>query len=277
LLSEVVTIFFVTLISALLLTRKHFVLALLLGFLPQVRPVFLPLSLIAVGILVWTRKNMILKAATLVLFSLPFWYTIAGNLVYYREFSLLGVEPTFVRELYASLFIGRGMPFTDQKWGDWPPEAQNAWGAFTAPKDQAGRADVARRHWQLATQIIRRDPLGFFGSRIAKMGYVWEKHFLYPYVMGKPSPLTKGLTYWGNAGLLVLAAIGMVLARKKNRRVVLVVSCFFLYISLAHIFSTSEERFSLPAYPWVAVFAGYSLWRIGVYIRQRYTLDVHGK
>ncbi len=282
LLSEVVTVFLVTLVSALLIrfvekqsSRMLFVLALLLGFLPQVRPVFILLSFATVCLLVRTKPYRV-KMATIILFSIPFWYTIAGNAVYYKQLSILGVEPTVVRELYASLFIGRGMPFTDTKWGDWPVEAQKAWGAFTAPKDAAGRRDVADRHLRMATEIIRRDPFRFIQSRIAKMGYVWEKHFLYPYVMGKPSALTKALTYWGNLALLAAAAIGMVLAWKRNRRVVLVASSFFLYISLAHIFSTSEERFSLPAYPWLMIFAAYSLWTIAVYVRQRYAVNVYG-
>lgn len=277
LLSEVVTVFLVTLTSALVIryvekksTALFFVLILLLGFLPQVRPVFIALSLVGVGALVWEagrrmkkiQERLLLGFMTLVVFSLPFWYTIAGNLVYYKQFSVLGVEPTFVRELYASLFIGRGMPFTDTKWGDWPGEAQNAWGAFTAPPDAAGRAKVADKHFQLATEIIRRDPLGFVQSRFAKMGYVWEKHFIYPYVMGKPSPEGKALTYWGNIVVLMLAIVGMVVAYKRNMAFVLGALIFFLYISLAHMFSTSEERFSLPAYPWVAVFAGYGIWKV---------------
>ncbi|MEK7544061.1 MAG: hypothetical protein AAB557_04285 [Patescibacteria group bacterium] len=277
LLSEVVTVFFVTLISALLIRyfeKKSmplfFVLILLLGFLPQVRPVFIALSLVAAGVLIWAAEKRVKKIQeklsfgflTLVVFSLPFWYTIAGNLVYYRQFSVLGVEPTFVRELYASLFIGRGMPFTDTKWGDWPVEAQNAWGAFTSPKDAAGRKAVADQHFQLAMQIIRRDPAAFIQSRIAKMGYVWEKHFIYPYAMGKPTPEMKALTYWGNIAVLVLAVLGLCSAWKKNKHLVLAVGVLFLYIALAHVISTSEERFSLPAYPWVAIFAGYGIWTL---------------
>lgn len=292
LLSEVVTTFLVALISVL--TIHYFkkksiatlwVLAILLGFLPQVRPAFILFALLVVCILVWTKASLVKRVkekvvigvTTFVLFSVPFWYTIAGNLVYYRQFSLLGVEPTFVRELYASLFIGRGMPFTDEKWGDWPVEAQNAWGAFASPTDAAGRQEVAQRHLQLATEIIRRDPLSFVQSRLAKMGYVWEKHFIYPYVMGKPPPLVKALTYWGNIAILVMAALGMVFAWKSKTIVVHGVFVLFLYISLAHVFSTSEERFSLPAYPWVAVFAGYGIATIASWFRKSWSAAPPGR
>lgn len=259
LLSEIVTIFLVTLTSALMLKKTSLALvSLLLGFLPHVRPVFIALSVVTLVVLLWNR-SVKTKIASVLLFCLPFLYTIAGNLAYYRQFSMLGVEPTFVRELYASLFIGRGMPFTDTKWGEWPPEAKNAWGAFTRPKDAVGRKDVADRHLAIAMNIIRRDPAAFIRSRIAKMGYVWEKHFIYPYLMGKPTPLVKALTYWGNLVFLALAAIGMALAVKVHRRGGLIGAALFLYISLAHVFSTSEERFSLPAYPWIAVFAGYGI------------------
>ncbi|MEK7141442.1 MAG: hypothetical protein AAB800_02750, partial [Patescibacteria group bacterium] len=152
---------------------------------------------------------------------------------------------------------------TDEKWGDWPREAQNAWGAFTAPPDAAGRAAVADQYLKKAITIIERDRIGFLQSRLAKMGYVLEKHFIYPYVMGKPSEAVKALTYWGNIALLLMAGIGLVAAGKSKRSIVSGVIIFFLYISLAHMFSTSEERFSLPAYPWIAVFAGYGLWRLG--------------
>lgn len=281
LLSEVVTVFLVTVISVLLIryfekksTSLLFVLTALLGFLPQVRPVFIVLSLVIAGALVWAagkrlkkiQEKLSLGLMILSVFSLPFWYTITGNLVYYRQFSVVGVEPTFVRELYASLFIGRGMPFTDTKWGDWPVEAQNAWGAFTSPKNAVGRAAVADQYLGKAIAIIKRDPVGFLGSRFAKMGYVWEKHFIYPYAMGKPSDEAKTLTYWGNIVLLCFALIGMTAAFKRNKRQIAAVLLFFLYISVAHMVSTSEERFSLPAYPWVMVLAGFGIWRIGQFV-----------
>lgn len=278
LLSEVVTVFLVTVISALLIRfyeKKSFlrltVLSLFLGFLPQIRPVFILLSICLTGVILSMylprlkklQKKIVVLSFSLIVYSVPFWYTIAGNLVYYRQFSVLGVEPTFVRELYASLFIGRGMPFTDTKWGDWPAEAQIAWGAFTAPPDAAGRAKVADEYLKKALTIITRDPVAFLQSRFAKMGYVWEKHFIYPYVMGKPSEEIKALTYWGNIALLSFALIGMAAAFKRNKRLVTLVLIFFLYISLAHMVSTSEERFSLPAYPWVMVLAGFGVWRVG--------------
>lgn len=277
LLSEVVTVFLVTVISALLIRfyeKKSFlrltVLSLFLGFLPQVRPVFILLSIILTVVILSVylprlkklQKKIVVLLFSFLVFSFPSWYTIAGNLVYYRQFSIMGVEPTFVRELYASLFIGRGMPFTDTKWGDWPAEAQIAWGAFTAPPDAAGRAAVADQYVKKAMTIIERDRIGFLQSRIAKMGYVWEKHFIYPYVMGKPSEEFKALTYWGNIALLSFALIGMAAAYKRNKKLVSAVLIFFLYISLAHMVSTSEERFSLPAYPWIAIFAGYGIWTL---------------
>lgn len=271
LLSEVVTIFLVTLTSALLFGKKSLILiSLLLGFLPQVRPVFIALSATVFIALVWSRPVK-MKALSFMLFCLPFVYTIAANLIYYRQFSIVGVEPTFVRELYASLFIGRGMPFTDTKWGEWPLEAQTAWGAFTAPKYAAGRKAVADQHLEVAIGIIRADPAAFIRSRIAKMGYVWEKHFIYPYLMGKPTPLFKALTYWGNIALLALAAIGMALVATVHRRAVFIGASLILYITVAHVFSTSEERFSLPAYPWIAVFAGYGISSIVSWFRKSWS------
>ena len=58
----------------------------------------------------------------------------------------------------------------------------------------------------------------FLHSRLAKMGYVWEKHFIYPYVMGKPSSEVKALTYWGNITLLFLAIAGMTAAFNAKQK-----------------------------------------------------------
>lgn len=262
LLSEIVTIFLVTLTSALILGKKSlWLVSLLLGFLPHVRPVFIALSVVALVVLVWSRPVKV-KVLSFMLFCLPFLYTIAGNLVSYRQFSIVGVEPTFVRELYASLFIGRGLPFTDTKWGNWPVEAQNAWGAFSAPGDSVGRHEVADRYLAEATDIIRRDPAGFLGSRIAKMGYVWEKHFVYPYNQGKPTPIVKAMIYWGNIGLIGIGLIGLIGSIRRIRWFAMLTIFFIVYISAAHAFSTSEERFSLPAYPLIFLFAGYGIWRL---------------
>jgi len=274
LLSEIVTVFLVALISLLLLLfirkqslRIGIAISVLLGYLPQVRPVFIGWSLVVwawvvgqtVPLVARAKEKLVYGTLLCLFFTLPFWYTIGGNLVAYRQLRVLGVEPTFTRELYASLFIGRGMPFTDTAWGDWPVQARQAWIAFTAPGDADGRKAVADRHLAIAINIIRADPSAFIRSRLAKMGYVWEKHFIYPYLMGKPTPPVKMLIYWGNIMLLALAAIGLVLAVKVQRRMGLVGASLFFYITIAHMFSTSEERFSLPAYPWIAVFAGYAV------------------
>jgi hypothetical protein len=184
--------------------------------------------------------------------------------VHYKEFSVLSVDKVFEREFYTSLFIERGIPFTDTSWGVWPPEAMNAWGAFSQPKNHLEREMVAKKYMAIAMQKIESDPAWYIFSRIRKAFYVWEKHFVYPYAMGHMSQLQKLSIYWGNIALVSLGILGIILYISFNRNtsrpqkmfgwfcIVLVV-----YISIVHVISTSEERFSLPAYPFLFIFAPY--------------------
>lgn len=280
LLSEVATIFLLTLLVLLLFVYLEknkqyvlFLLALILGYLPQVRPSFIFISAM---IYIFVIVNMLAKGLTgqrfkivvvsIILFCLPFSYNVVTNLYHYQEVALLSVDRIFERELYTSLFIARGMPFTDTTWGAWPSQAQEAWGAFSAPKNHHERDVVAKKYMAIALEKIRKDPGWYIQTRLQKMLYVWEKHFVYPYVMGPMSPLQKFFIYWINVSLVGLGVIGMIIYTFfwKNisypQKIIGRVSILFIiYISVIHNISTSEERFSLPAYPLLFLFAGYSL------------------
>jgi predicted MFS family arabinose efflux permease len=118
----------------------------------------------------------------------------------------------------------------------------------------------------MTINIFREDPKKFIVNHFYKLFYVWEKHFLFTYKIGPDSPMIRFSVYWGNILLLFSGLAGIISAwwqsmRKTNRQLknMIMLSVILLsYISVAHVFSTSEERFSLPAYPIVAVFAGYA-------------------
>lgn len=256
LLSEIPTIFLITL-AAFILTGSHrFILSFILGFLPQVRPSFVFFCVLILLALLF-RLRWTLRCILISLFFIPFLYNVAGNAMYYKQFSLLSVDPVFAREFYSSLFIERGLPFTDTSWGVWPPQVQEAWGAFSGPKNASERSLVAQKYMGMAIQTITSDPGWYIKTRIAKFFYVWEKHFVYPYVMGEMTSFQKLLIYWGNIGFLFLGVLGLML--KFPKILGWYTLALIIYISLVHSISTSEERFSLPAYPLIFLFAGYAI------------------
>jgi 4-amino-4-deoxy-L-arabinose transferase-like glycosyltransferase len=289
LLTEITAIFQVTLAIWLIMTflYRHkagslLLAAFVLGFIPQVRPSFFYWSVVMTGFILWltvkARAKLKLKIATgisiILMFFLPFSYTVVSNLVLYHQFALQSVDNIFWREVYISNYIGRGIPFAGNPDWMWPPQAYEAWYEFSSPTTPAGRSAMARKYEDKSISIIRADPAKFITHHAYKLWYVWEKHFLYPYQIGPDSPLIRFAVYWGNVGLLLSGWAGAILfiLRKKiqadrNRLMIGLTSVvLFIYISVAHVFSTSEERFSLPAYPMIAVFAGYTVVRIKNFI-----------
>lgn len=281
LLSEIAAIFFLTLMMYFLLLiheykskkRLFFITALLLGYLPQVRPVFVFFTLVCMAFLIVRMYASKISgsgkissiALILFLYVLPYVYTVAANVQKFHQFAVMSVDNVFVRELYTSLYIRRGLPFTDTGWGVWPPEALSAWGEYSKPTDQAGRKQMAAKYFGLAKNIIQNDPGWYIRSRIAKMGYVWEKHFLFPYKVESRIPLVKGLVYWGNLMILFIGFVGFIRWHRSlkekdvmQKKFGTIVIFLMVYITLMHTVSTSEERFSLPAYPIIILFAGYA-------------------
>jgi hypothetical protein len=258
--------------------------ALILGFLPQVRPSFIYWSLVITGVLFWlviqskssVKSKLFTFGLIAVMYFLPYSYTVASNLILYHQFALQSVDNIFWREVYISNYIGRGIPFAGNPEWDWPPQAYAAWYEYSTPTTPAGRAAMAQKYEQLSFDFVRTDTSNFIINHIFKLWYVWEKHFLYPYQIGPDSPQIRFAVYWGNVVLLLAGWSGAViftvrqkLKTDRNRLIFGILSIFlFAYISIAHVFSTSEERFSLPAYPVVAIFAGYSVVLLRLWLKK---------
>lgn len=271
-LTEITAIFLVTLIFYLFLQTNLtvkmiplFLLAVTLGYLPQVRPGFLFFSLTILAVLLFrlvksvsSKKIKIAKLVlTLLLFVLPFSYNTAHNLIYFKQNSPLTVDNLFAREFYVSLFIENSDTISFI-----PPQVNWIYQEYSTAKTAEGRRIMTQKYFNLALEEIKKDPTKFIANRFKKLWFVWEKHAIFPYGRLK-HPVADFMTYWGNVTLLVLAIFGLWSYIKGKVHKGALLSIFLcLYISLLHAFSITAERFSLPAYPLIFLFTGFSLWQI---------------
>ncbi len=247
------------------------VISLLLGFLPQVRPAFLfygivVLAWLVIGVIREMREMKILRGMMMViLFTLPFTYNIIGNWIYFKQFSLTTVDNLLVREFYISLYVPGRSPFHAKTPDVFPPEVQKIYSEYTPlPQNANERKAMADKYLNLGLQKVSENPLEFIITRLRKFWYVWEKHFLYYYTQPE-NKIVDFLTYWGNNLLILLGLAGFVSWYRKNKKSHLVWFGWFViftiaYISLVHSFSLAEERYSLPGYPFIFLFAGYGVW-----------------
>lgn len=279
LLTEVVAIFLMTLICVMFLRfliDKKFLylmlLAFLLGYLPQVRPSFVFLTIMLIvytGILSWRylKKNKIKVVAIFILYSLPFTYNVVTNIVHYRQIAPLMVDNFFIREVYVSLLVDRGTPSFATRQINWPPEVYEAWNEFSNPSTPSDRRSMERKFMRTFFNRIQENPRHFVYSRVKKLLYVWEKHFLYQFIQGRENAHIDFAVYWGNIVLFMSGLVGFFASIRSAVRHKQLVSFRFsiftatiiLYITIAHIFSVTEERFSLPGYPLVILYASYML------------------
>lgn len=252
-----------------------FLIAFLLGYLPQVRPPFLfftlgmifLISFLVKKIFPGNKKTAAVSCLCFILYSLPFLYNIAGNWKYFGEATPLTVDNIFVRELYISLYVERS-PFHAVSLSMFPPQVRQIYAELTPlPKNRQERKMVAAKYLDLAVDYIRENPARFVISHLKKTWYVWEKHFIFYFVQPE-SKTIDFLTYWGNILLLSQALLGFCLWYKKTLGqpsklkygFTAAFSVFLtLYISFLHAFSLSEERYSLPGYPLLFLFAGYGI------------------
>lgn len=285
-LTEVATGFFLTLtlfLFLLILKEKKlkllplFLLGVTLGYLPQVRPGFLFFSLLLLGLFILrvskANRELNLKIVTLFLFLTfflsPFAYNLAKNYVYFHELSPTTVDNLFLREFYVSLFIENfdTIPFI-------PKEVNWLYQEYQTAKNKKERRAIEKKYLNLTFSEIKKDPVKFILGRFKKLWHVWEKHVLFPYDNPKNTLLSL-FVYWGNTALLAFSFFGLahwtrgvlLLQGEEYRKwFAFLVIFVFLYISILHAFTITAERFSLPAYPLIFLFVGYSFsllkWRI---------------
>lgn len=281
-LSEVTATFLIAVlmftIMAYLRTKKFLYAlstAFVIGFLPAVRPSFFYFS---VGLFVLLQlytlfssgrvgfHKIVRSGVLFLLFLLPFVYTIIGNYVNYRRISFVTAGNLFVREVYLSLFLDRA-PLYPSTFS-YPPEVYAIWNEPAwVSHDPNLMSSTENKYWQLSKEIIGKNPAGFLFSRVKKAWYVWEKHAIFYYTPETASPFVHQIIYYTNFFLLVACFLGILLfsftSLNVNRKILVSLGIFILiYISVVYMASTSEERFSLPGYPVVFLFAGYFLARV---------------
>lgn len=213
------------------------------------------------------KSSLFLFVVSLALFSLPFLYNIAANWKNYRQFAPMTVDNLFVREFYISLFIGN----EETKQG-MPNEVIGIYREYSTATTPDGRRAMADKYWKASIEEIMKNPNKFITSRLAKMWYVWEKHILYQY----SNPDFKGygfLVYTGNIIILAAGLFGLGgywikgMKNMRERWMVYLTVILIVYISVLHAFTITSERFSLPAYPMIMIFAGFGVWKIGRLLR----------
>lgn len=281
LMTEVVAIFILTLIIILALfffTRKNVLvltlLAFLLGFFPQVRPSFFFLTvalIVLMGYVAWKyypHRNKVITIILVIAYGLPFTYNFITNYLHYGQIAPLFVDNYYACEIYVSLLIEKGGPSVRTRQIHVPSEIVDVWNACSAYKTPEGRARIARHYLWMANNVIAANPMKIIQSAGKKIWYVWEKQFLFPFRVGPP--LIDVPVYWANILLLISGFAGYFLALlsailRKNRDMVLfhlANAIIILYIPVAHIFSFAAERFSLPVYPILILYASFSLWKL---------------
>lgn len=292
-LTEITAVFFMALIFFLYLhlleTRKISILLLLgliLGYFVQVRPSFLYFTIF---FLVWllfliyktfkpNKHKIILCIILPIIYFVPFLYNIAANFKTFHELAILSVDRFFFRDVYISLIIDKIPRTSRDPFYIWPGEALYVWGVFSTPQTTVERKEMADKYYHLGMTLIKKDPLKFIISRVKKMRYVWEKHYLFPYRLESTNAIINFLVYWANICLLALSLFGLIMFSRKiksekqniEKTSIHIIIFLFSYITLAHMFSTGEERFSLPAYPFVFMFAGFGIFLLLNQLSSRY-------
>lgn len=272
-LTEAMTVFFVMLAFFLyfqFIRRRQtilaFALAAVLGFLPQIRPGYLYFSILMAAFLLVKvlkikeklRKKVFVTIGIACLFAVPFLYSIIGNLRQYQQFSVMSVDNLFIREFYISLYIDG-----EERITFIPKEVNWIYQQYSAVNTRAEREAMSAKFMAISQQVVWDNPKKFFIDRIKKLGIVWEKHRLFPYG-NDLDPKISPYVYWGNIIFLTLGLAGIVLYVRKHtlHSFEYLTLFFFLYTSVVHAFTITAERFSLPAYPLVCMWAGFGTWSL---------------
>ena len=275
-LTEISAIFLVTLAFFLLyrfLIKRSlllsFLIALVLGFIPAVRPGFLSFCLILflfivtyISQLIFSiKKKIVYVMVSSFIFFLPFVYTIVGNYTYFHTFSISTFDSVFTREFYISLFID-----SQDKVKVFPPQVNQIYYDYSSVGDPLARKEMEKRYQQMALARVRSEPDAFILSRIAKLWYVWEKNAIFPY-NNPGGEMFKKAVCWTNVVLLGLGFLGFIywsiaeIKGDRNRKFFQFIFLLFIaYISIIHAFTITANRFSLPAYPLIIMFAGLGIW-----------------
>jgi hypothetical protein len=249
---------------------------LLLGYIPQVRPMFFPYAIIlflATLMRIFIKQKILVLRLGLILifiasFIIPFIYTITGNWRWYKEFSVTDVDKLYLENFYISLFINNEAQMTSNIW-TMPAPVRDIYSQYSyRAEDRIWQHSNQKLYWNKSLEEIAKNPLRFVLWRLQKMWYVWEKHKLYPYSNPTVNWFSSGV-YTINSLILLISGIGILLWAKSVWRrgkdwfwQIFLMVFPLLATAGASAFTTGEERYSIPVYPILILFAGFGLYRM---------------
>jgi hypothetical protein len=237
-----------------------------MGYLPEIRPAYFFFMVGLFIVTLFLMRKMVIRWYQWILvvlaFILPFSYALAGNYLLFHRISPLAVDGGFSRQLVASEALEGRAPHPILRAGIFPePIGQMAWD-LRFPYNAEYRTNLAKAALKKGIDSAMQDPWHFVRVRLNKAWYIWEKHFLFIY--SEKSGIVEVAVYTANTLLLVLAAAGIIVFCTKpvqphQRIFLLTCIALLLYTSAVHTISIAEERYSLPAYPILFIFAGYAI------------------
>lgn len=249
-------------------TKKILYLALgafFMSYLTEIRAVyfFFMVALFALTLFLIRKMTVLWYQWILVIiaFLIPLSYAIIGNYLYFQRISPLAVDGGFPRQLIASEALEGRVPQPILRAGIFPePIGADEW-ALRFPYNAQYRTGLADTLLKTGIATALKDPRHFIEVRLNKAWYVWEKHFLF--IFSYESTLVDTTVYIVNILLLIFAAAGILIfgmkPKQRHQRIFWLTSiALILYTSAAHTISIAEERYSLPAYPVLFIFAGYA-------------------
>lgn len=170
----------------------------------------------------------------------------------YHEINMTTVDDFYAKEFFQGALIKELPPFTYS----YPIESVHMWNEYYTEynpgRTASGRREMAKKYYGLAWDILSRDPVDYLKTRIYKMWHVWQKENIFFY--REPGfENHRMVIYYGNAILLLLAALGLIFWRQPRRGGASFVRWSIigtiLYGTLAFSLTHAEYRLTIPFYP----------------------------
>ncbi|OGG00303.1 hypothetical protein A2Y99_01030 [Candidatus Gottesmanbacteria bacterium RBG_13_37_7] len=189
-------------------------------------------------------------------------YQIVSNLKLFNQFSLTTVDSFFARELYDGALLKVTPLFPNNSWA-YPVEMQLMYQEYSVlPKNAHERHEMANKYFNMAVELIKKDPVDYAVSRVKKMWNMWQKPNIFFYY---ETNFDKHwiYTYFLNLAILGLSFYGLILGILSQNLVIKKMTVYSLvlltYMTVAIAFTHAEPRLTIPAYPVLFLFASYGL------------------
>lgn len=274
-LAEILTLFFVALISFLITRRgwnKNLLLPLLfgvsLGMLLFTRVayyyfVFIFLVFISIAVSPQLKRKVIIFTLSLFGFSLASIYPLIAYYKLYNKISLVPPYNMGLSALYLNFYNDRFPELFNVNQSGVNPtmlSIMNEYHDGTYPLVPAFKKKYEGMFWQK----IRREWMTFFHHQIRNIVWMWDKNHLY-YYFDPFYPADIWPLRIGNMFLMIFALSGYIsYIRKQGKEgsknpMVIFTGSLFLYITFLFSLVSNESRHSLSFYPILFLWGGYGI------------------